>query len=152
MLLVEFALQVAVHLVVVEGAIFAQGANVLDPAGTAGVSGRDAQCRLPSHNPNAGGQRRQTAERGTQQRGKGLRLCSDAGILHKAEEQRGSPELSLSPTPLQRVSPTQESVPIFKNTTESFPIKKSSSYSKRSDWKQMLTVRSSSGRMAHHKT
>lgn len=35
--LVEFALQVTVHLVVVEGAVFAQRANVLDPVGTAGV-------------------------------------------------------------------------------------------------------------------
>lgn len=52
-LLVEFALQVTVHLVVVEGAVFAQRANVLDPVGTAGVS--DAQWKLPSQNPNAGG-------------------------------------------------------------------------------------------------
>lgn len=47
MLLVEFTLQVTVHLVVVEGSIFAQRADKLDPAERAGGE-RDSNRATPA--------------------------------------------------------------------------------------------------------
>lgn len=110
-LLVEFALQVTVHLVVVEGAVFAQRANVLDPVGTAGVS--DAQWKLPSQNPNAGGGGNPFGG----QKGRGLGLCSDVEIFSTDHRTRGDLWSSArSPTPLHWVSlqwGVQESIPIL---------------------------------------
>lgn len=125
-LLVEFALQVTVHLVVVEGAVFAQRANVLDPVGTAGVS--DAQWKLPSQNPNAGG------GGGTHlggKRGGGWVCAQTLRFFPQVTEPEGTSGAQPAVQPPYIGFPSsgvcRKASPSFVNTTGSFTIKKSSS-------------------------